>query len=176
MSSVARRRRNPLPEGTISVGVGLVVAGVSQYGFLAIAAHALGTDRYPPFTLAEVPDYPARLEIAYPEQLSRGLALVKWWLLAIPHYLILVVFLGGLRYGWAAPSFGLLGILVLIAGFALAFTDRYPQPLFDFVMGINRWVLRVVAYVSLMTDQYPPFRLDQGSREPAEPVGPADRV
>jgi hypothetical protein len=137
---------------------------------------ALGTDRYPPFTLAEVPDYPARLTIDYPEQLSRGLALVKWWLLAIPHYLVLAVFLGGLRYGWAAPSFGLLGILVLIAGFALAFTDRYPPELFDLVMGINRWVLRVVAYASLMTDQYPPFRLDQGSREPVEPVGPADRV
>ena len=65
---------------------------------------ALGTDRYPPFTLEPVPDYPATLDVQYPEQLSRGLVLVKWWLLAIPHYLLLGVFVGGGLYagssGW----------------------------------------------------------------------------
>jgi len=127
---------------------------------------ALGTDRYPPFTLAERPDYPARLDIAYPGELSRPSVLFKWWLLALPHYFVAAVLLGGYRFaGW--PGLGLIGILVLIAGVGVAVTGSYLRGVFDFVIGLDRWVLRVVAYVSLMTDQYPPFRLDQGGREPA---------
>jgi hypothetical protein len=125
----------------------------------------LGTDHYPPFSLHDDPAYPARLLVEYPRQLSRGLVLVKWWLLAIPHYLIVGVFVGGTI---ATVHFGggLIGLLVLIAAIVVAFTGSYPQPVFDFVLGMNRWVLRVAAYAALMTDRYPPFRLDTGGTDP----------
>ena len=134
---------------------------------------ALATDRYPPFTLNEVDDYPTHLQIDYPDHLSRGLVLVKWWLLAIPHYLVVALLVGGGT--WVATSndqwqyvrySGLVSILVLIAAVILAFTGNYPRPLYDLLLGLNRWVLRVAAYVGLMTDQYPPFRLDMGPHEP----------
>jgi hypothetical protein len=137
---------------------------------------ALATDRYPPFTLGPEPDYPATLDVEYPERLSRGLVLVKWWLLAIPHYLILGIFLGGGWFAWdggwdgdgrgSSGGPGLIVLLVLFAAIALLFTTRYPRGIFDLVVGLNRWVFRVVAYAALMTDAYPPFRLDQGGRDP----------
>jgi hypothetical protein len=123
----------------------------------------LGTDRYPPFSLGPEPDYPATLDVAYPAHLSNGLVLVKWWLLAIPHYLVVGALVGGsVRAG--AP--GLLGVLVVIAAVWLLVTGRYHRPLFDLVVGLNRWIYRVIAYAALMTDTYPPFRLDQGGSEP----------
>jgi uncharacterized protein DUF4389 len=128
---------------------------VSFYSF-----NALGTDRYPPFTLGPAPDYPTTLEVAYPERLSRGLVLVKWWLLAIPQYLIVALFAGG------ASSGGLVTLLVCFAGVALLFTGAYPRGIYDFVIGMNRWGFRVIAYAALMTDEYPPFRLDMGGTEP----------
>ncbi len=137
---------------------------------------ALGTDRYPPFTLDDVPDYPARLDIAYPEHLSRGLVLVKWWLLALPHYLVVGLLVGG--GVWVAgrddpwfgtASSGLIGILVLVAALVLTVTGRYPVAVYDLVLGLNRWVYRVVAYAALMTDVYPPFRLDLGGQDPGRP-------
>ena len=153
------------PKGIFRYNVGVLRWSwrVSYYAY-----GALGTDRYPPFSLQDDKNYPARLEIDYPEHLSRGLVLIKWWLLAIPHYLIVGVLVGGTYFAVREEMFastGLIGILVLIAGFALAFTGRYPKTLFDLVLGLNRWVLRVAAYAGLMTDEYPPFRLDQGGSE-----------
>jgi hypothetical protein len=155
---------------------------VHYYGY-----GALGTDRYPPFTLADVADYPAHLDIPYPERLSRGLVLVKWWLLALPHYLVLSVFVGGGLWassreaggGWnGLGAGGLVGLLVLIAAIVLLFTARYPKALYALVMGMDRWSLRVTAYAALMTDAYPPFRLDQGGTDtgsvPSPDQGGAD--
>jgi hypothetical protein len=143
---------------------------------------ALGTDRYPPFTLGDDPDYPARLSVEYPQSLSRGLVLVKWWLLALPHYLVVAVFAGGAFAGWNEASDGgawtsgggLISLLVLIAGVVLLFTGRYPKGIYDLVLGMNRWVFRVAAYAALMTDAYPPFRLDMGGQDPVPDTAASD--
>jgi len=136
-------------------------------------------DRYPPFSLAPDPSYPADLTIDYPDRLSRGLVLVKWWLLALPHYLIVAIFAGGWGLGWnsawrtAGTGGGLIAILAVIAAVILAVRGTYPRSIFDFVMGMNRWCYRVLAYVALMRDEYPPFRLDTGGTDPGSmPVIP----
>jgi hypothetical protein len=144
------------PRGIFDFNVGVLRWGW-RVGYYVI----LGTDQYPPFSLKEEASYPATLSVPYPEQLSRGLVLVKWWLLAIPHYLILGSFAGmagvvSVNYG------GLSGVGLLLALFALVahlFTGRYPTSLFELAVGIQRWGIRVGAYALLMRDEYPPFRL-----------------
>ena len=139
------------PRGLFDFNVG-VLRWSWRVGFYAYSA--LGTDKYPPFSL-ESSDYPADLEVKYPRKLSRGLVLVKWWLLAIPHYIVVNFIQGGYWWGGAGLAF----YLAIIAAIALLFTGKYPEDIFKLVMGMNRWSYRVAAYASLMTDEYPPFRL-----------------
>jgi len=133
------------PRGMFNFNVGVLRWGWRIFFY----AFVLGTDKYPPFTLQSV-DYPADLQIDYPEKLKNGLALVKWFL-AIPHYAIL----GALGFGEG----GLMLFLMIIVAIVLLFTGKYHKDIFKLVMGIQRWSYRVCAYVGLMTDQYPHFRL-----------------
>jgi hypothetical protein len=107
----------------------------------------------PPPAASSTADYPVHLDIDHQAEYSRFMPLIKW-LLAIPHYIALIV----------------LGIVALFAilfsFFAVLFTGRYPPGLFDFVVGVHRWGLRVGAYVLLMVDPYPPFSLDDDPNYP----------
>ena len=161
------------PRGIFDFNVGVMrwTWRVGFYGY-----EALATNKYPPFTLKSVEDYPADLHVDYPERLSKGLVLIKWWLLAIPHYLVVAYFaaassiMGGHTAGWNWASYGgaaggtmvgggLISLLVIIAALVLLFKGYYPKDIYNFVLGMNRWSYRVSAYAALMTDEYPPFRL-----------------
>ncbi len=99
------------------------------------------------------PDYPVRLEVDYPPRLSRLLIFVKW-LLAIPHYIALFVL-------------GIGAFVVLIVSFfAVLITGRYPEGMFNFMVGVLRWGTRVSCYLFLMTDAYPPFSLEDDPNYP----------
>ena len=164
------------PKGLFDFNVGVLRWGwrVAFYSYGALA-----TDKYPPFSLEPDPNYPADLEIAYPEKLSRGLVLVKWWLLAIPHWIIVSFFISGMTWQmregwdwtinghvyhmdrWQTSPFGLIFFVAIFAGVCVLFMGKYPKDLFKLAIGLNRWTIRFVAYVSLMTDAYPPFRLEE---------------
>lgn len=135
-----------------------------RVGFYVYAA--LGTDKYPPFSLAEQADYPAHLDVDYDERPSRGSVPLRWFM-AIPHLVIVALIMGDLftpneSTDATAGAFSILNVLVVIAGIFLLITSRYPRPLFDLLLGLNRWVYRVAAYIAFMRDEYPPFRLDTG--------------
>jgi hypothetical protein len=166
------------PRGLFDFNVG-VLRWAWRVGFYTFDAN--GTDRYPPFTLGRT-DYPADFDVEYPARFSRGLVLVQWWLLALPQYLVIGFFNGGdLGFGASTDignnfnyAGGLIFLFVLYASVALLFTNRYPGGLFDLIVGLNRWTLRVIAYGTLLTQSYPPFRFDGGPTEP--PALPASAV
>ena len=118
-----------------------------RFGARVGAYLVLLTDKYP----STVDEQSVHLEIDYPDaerDLNRWLPLVKW-LLAIPHVIVLTVLLIIAMFA------------VVIAWFAILFTGRYPRALFDFVVGVGRWALRVQAYaILLVTDRYPPFSMN----------------
>jgi hypothetical protein len=146
---------------------------VNYYGY-----QALGTDRYPPFTLADLPDYPARLQVDEPPRPARWLPLVAW-LFAVPHILIVAALTGAATWQFSSGDnttsvpLGVVTVGIAVAALGLLFAGRYPRGLYDLLLGVARWNLRVTAYLALLTPRYPPFRLDQGEREPDDdPTGP----
>jgi len=122
--------------------------GVLRWSVRVNAYFYLMRDEYPPFSFDG--EYPVRLDLQYPTQLNRLLVLVKI-LLLIPHALALLVLQFFVR------------IILLIAFFAILFTGQFPRNMFDFVAGYLRWNARVAAYALLLTDDYPPFTLDNES-------------
>jgi hypothetical protein len=109
------------------------------------------TDRYPPFTLASKPDYPADLEVDYPDGPTNRAALLTRWLLGLPQILLC----------WALEPF--LQLLCVTNAVWLVAKGTINPGMFDLLLGIVRWRYRVAVYISMMRDEYPPFRMDLGN-------------
>ena len=128
------------PEGLFNFSVGFRRWQLNAYSYALLLR-----DEYPPFSW-DPGQYPAVLEVDYPEKLNRFLPLIKW-LLIIPHLIVLTVLAV------------VMVVLVIIALFAILFTRKFPRGMFDFVVGWLRWNERATAYFALFTDKYPPFSL-----------------
>lgn len=162
------------PKAIFDFNVGVIrwTWRVGFYGF-----SAFGTDRFPLFSLKPDATYRAAFGVEYRERLSRGLFLVKWWLLAIPQYLIVGLLVGGLGVNangpwWIAGGGGVMALFALASAVVLAVTGSYPRQLFDVTMGRNRWCYRVLVYSALTRDEYLPFRYDGGGSDPGAPSPP----
>lgn len=134
----------------IPTGIFGVMAMYQRYSWRVNSFALFMRNEYPPFTFettaADPGTDPAAFSIEEPAVLNRWLPLVKW-LLAIPHYIVLVFL------------FIAVAVVKLITFFAVIFTGRYPEGMRDFVVGVFRWSVRVQSYVFFMTDVYPPFSL-----------------
>jgi hypothetical protein len=120
------------------------MVGTFRWAYRVVAYYHLMVDPYPPFSMADDPDYPVRLNIEYPEQMARWRPLVQW-LLAIPYLIV------------AAVLYWLTGVLTIIAFFTILFTKEIPRGLYEVMIPGLRWELRGGAYAYFMTDRYPPF-------------------
>ena len=120
------------------------LVGTMRWAYRVFAYFHLMTDAYPPFSLDDDPDYPVRLNVAYPEHIANWRPLVHW-LLAIPYLLV------------AGVLYWLTGILTIVAFFTVLFTRRIPRELFELMVPGLRWNLRGNAYAWFMSERYPPF-------------------
>jgi Domain of unknown function (DUF4389) len=120
------------------------VVGTLRWAYRVIAYFHLMTDAYPPFSLADDPAYPVRLDVAYPEHIANWRPLVQW-LLAIPYLFI------------ASILYWITGLLTFIAFFTIIFTKQIPRGMFELMVPGLRWNIRGSAYAYFMTDRYPPF-------------------
>ena len=120
------------------------LVGTFRWAYRVVAYFHLMTDAYPPFSLADDPNYPLRLNIDYPEHIDNWRPLVQW-LLAIPYLII------------AGVLYWLTGVLTIVAFFTVLFTKQIPRGLFELMVPGMRWNLRGNAYAYFMTGRYPPF-------------------
>lgn len=120
------------------------LVGTARWVYRVVAYFHLMTDAYPPFSLADDPDYPVRLNIDYPERIANWRPLVQW-LLAIPYLLI------------AGVLYWLTGVLTIVAFFTVIFTKQIPRGVFELMVPGLRWNLRGNAYAYFMTERYPPL-------------------